>query len=247
MRLSLIACLHLMLACTLAAAEVRIAGSSTVANTLILPQREAIEAAADVRLMVSSSGSKKGLLDLAAGDADLAMISAPLASVVAKILAERADAIDAVGLVAHPLGSTAVVFVVHPDNPVHAITTDQLRGVLSGAISSWAALGGPERPIVVVAERSGGGIRSVVEAELLAPGSTLATPLEVATAPHVVQLVARTPDAIGLSTRVHATDLVIALDVGLELKQPLILVSRGEPDAVATKVIAAALAAAGGD
>ncbi len=45
----------------------------------------------------------------------------------------------------------SMVIVTHPSNPVEQLTIEQLRGVFSGQITNWRQLGGPNRPINVVA------------------------------------------------------------------------------------------------
>ncbi|MEM7718515.1 MAG: phosphate ABC transporter substrate-binding/OmpA family protein [Pseudomonadota bacterium] len=45
----------------------------------------------------------------------------------------------------------SMVIVTHPSNEVGELTVDQLRGVFSGQIRNWRQLGGPDRPINVIA------------------------------------------------------------------------------------------------
>ncbi len=53
-----------------------------------------------------------------------------------------------------PVAWDALVAIVHPSNPVSDITRGQLRDVLTGKISHWQELGGPDGPIQVF-ERQG--------------------------------------------------------------------------------------------
>lgn len=68
----------------------------------------------------------------------------------------------------------ALVPVVAASNPVQGITTPQLAQVLSGEISNWSELGGPDAPITVhvVSERSGLG-QATVDRLLSPVGATL--------------------------------------------------------------------------
>ena len=43
--------------------------------------------------------------------------------------------------------------VVHPDSPLHEMDTDTLAAVVAGEITSWKALGGPDRPLRLVRGR----------------------------------------------------------------------------------------------
>lgn len=53
-----------------------------------------------------------------------------------------------------PVAWDALVITVHPSNPVKDITMEQIRGVYSGKITNWKALGGKDLPLVAV-ERVG--------------------------------------------------------------------------------------------
>ena len=57
-----------------------------------------------------------------------------------------------------------LAIVVHPSNPIKSITTEQLRGVLSGKITNWKDLGDPfSKPIQLINDSSGNGTRTALE------------------------------------------------------------------------------------
>lgn len=47
----------------------------------------------------------------------------------------------------------SMVVVTHSSNPVESLTTEQLRGIFSGQITNWSEIGGPDRPITVIAHQ----------------------------------------------------------------------------------------------
>ncbi len=51
------------------------------------------------------------------------------------------------GLVATLIGHDVIAAIVAADNPVGAISMDQLRGIFSGRIRNWSELGGPDLAI----------------------------------------------------------------------------------------------------
>lgn len=53
------------------------------------------------------------------------------------------------GLSTHALAMDALVVLVAPDNPTPEISTVELAGVLSGAVTNWAQVGGPDMPVVL--------------------------------------------------------------------------------------------------
>lgn len=80
--ISLVAGLH---AGGASAEPILLNGSTTVMNMLIAPNQAGIEAATGQQIVVTGNGSQRGLADLIAGKAQIAMISAPLELEVKKI------------------------------------------------------------------------------------------------------------------------------------------------------------------
>lgn len=46
-----------------------------------------------------------------------------------------------------PIAQDGLAIVLHPDNPLHALTAEQLRRVYRGFITNWHELGGADQPI----------------------------------------------------------------------------------------------------
>jgi len=107
-------------------------------------------------ISIRPTGSSDAFRDLARGACDIGMSSRPISGT------EQGDLMAACGNLLDPeaqfaLGLDGLAIVVSPDNPLEKITVDELRRVFLGEITSYAALGGPDRPIQLHArpERSG--------------------------------------------------------------------------------------------
>src|SRR5712672_1893334 len=99
----------------------RIQGSIAFANQLLVPYQDRIEHVTGHQLSVVQSKASLGLLALFNGEADLAMVAAPLNEAVALLRETRPE------LPFHRLRSflvlqSRVAFPVNPDNPVHSVT-----------------------------------------------------------------------------------------------------------------------------
>lgn len=226
------------------AATIAIHGSTTVAGAVFTPHKVDIERASGATLDIVANGSGRGLADLVAGKADMAMISAPLEAEVVASNAKTPGALDPSKLVGHQIGAANVAFVVHPSNPVTALTLAQIAGILSGKITKWSEVGGADQPIVVVAAMRGDGVRSVVESRLLNGASLLPQTRQLPNAPQIVHVVAQLPAAFGITAAGAVTDGVHAVKTDAVIGQPLLLVTLGQATDDATKVIAAAKAVA---
>lgn len=66
-----------------------------------------------------------------------------------------------------PVARDAIVVVVHPDNPIDALTMDQLGSIFTGEYKSWSQVGGPDRPILVLSRESSSGTFQFFQEEVL--------------------------------------------------------------------------------
>ena len=73
--------------------------------------------------------------------------------------------------------------------------------MLTGEISNWRQLGGPDLPIRIVAVREGGGVLASVEATLLGGAHISARDvIRVQVGTQIVKVVAQEPGAFGITS-----------------------------------------------
>jgi len=215
-------------------------GSTTVSDAVMIPKKRRIERASGVDYEIVANGSARGLLAVAEGRAPLGMISADLDVQIAKVSQEFSGRLAGKDLRAHRLGVTEVAFAVHPSNPVTELPLSQITAILEGRIRNWREVGGPDAPIIVIAETKGGGIRSMVETELLETGAIGAILREVPAAPQANLIAAQLPQALAITSKHSVKGDVRVLQTDRTLTQPLMLVTLGKPSGKAAKIIEAA-------
>jgi phosphate transport system substrate-binding protein len=222
-----------------AQSPVQISGSTTVNLNVFQPFQAQIETASGVKLKVIANSSSHGLEDLIAGRVDVAMLSSPLTAVAGKINQKQPGAVDTSTLKEFKIGESRVAFVVHPTNPVKSVTLSQLKEILAGNIMNWKEVGGADAIIVVVAEASGGGIRFTVEEKLLGGMAVTQQVRHVTNGPQVPLIVKQLPGAIGCASAHHDLAGVVVLQTEEVITQPLILVTKVNPNGLITKVVEA--------
>ena len=215
-------------------------GSTTVMNEVVIPKKAQIEAASGRQLVVVGNGSQRGLADLIADKANIAMISAPLDEEVKKINEKQPGAIDPASLTAHPIGESRVAFVVHPSNPVRFLSNVSLGGILAGRFTNWKEVGGPDQAIIVVAAQSGDGVRTTVEGRLLKGGDLTKDARTLTNATQIVKVISQLPGGIGLTAAVSLDASVAELKGDAVIAQPLFLVTKGNVSPDIRRVIEAA-------
>jgi len=99
-----------------------------------------------LRIKVLGGGTKRGIEEVASGDIDLGMASRDLRG------EERARFPD---LRLHTIGYDGLTLIVNRDNPVEAVSSEQVRQVYTGGIRNWKDLGGPDLPIRLMASEPG--------------------------------------------------------------------------------------------
>jgi phosphate transport system substrate-binding protein len=100
-----------------------------------------------VRVDVQSGGSARGIADARSGLADIGMVSRALKP-------EEGD------LQSFAIARDGIGIIVHRNNPVPALSDDQVVGIYLGRIGDWSEVGGKGGPITVVNKAEG---RSTLE------------------------------------------------------------------------------------
>jgi len=173
--------------------ELRVRGSDTM---LILNRRLAeavMRATPRVTVRVVGGGTAAGVEALAAGEADVAAVSRPLLADEVAVIYERFAALG----VRHLVAQDALSVFVSSANPVRALTLDQLRGLFSGSITSWAEVGGDEVEVVAIVRSPTSGTHRFFRDHVLkgAPYAAGARTLPVTT--DILEAVRSDPRAIG--------------------------------------------------
>ena len=222
------------------AGNVVLQGSTTFATGVAQPFAGAVEVQTGHHLEIIPNKSSLGLLGLLEHKAELAMISTTLEREVEILL--RSDAsLPFERLKAFEISRTRAALVIHPDNPVRKARLQDVAKILTGEISDWKQLGGPDLPIRVVAVREGGGVLASVEARLLgAAHITAPDAIRVQVGTQIVKVVAQERGAIGITQlAIVKSSSPVELVTDEPIEQILSLVSLDVPSPAATATIEA--------
>jgi phosphate transport system substrate-binding protein len=106
---------------------------------------------AEADITVQGGGSAVGVQSALSGAAQIGM---------ADLVTLPPEAKD---LVAVAVARDGIALVINPKNPVTDLSTDRIRDVFNGKITSWKDLGGEDHAITVVSREAGSGTRSSFE------------------------------------------------------------------------------------
>lgn len=140
---------------SMAAETLQINGSTTVG-----PIGDAFAEAfkGQASMTVSKTGSGDGAAALVEGRCDVAMMSRFM-----KEAEFKKAVVNNVFPVAHAIAMDGVCVVVHPSNPVAALTSAQIRDIYTGKITHWKEVGGPDKAIVIISRDTSSGTYETFE------------------------------------------------------------------------------------
>ncbi len=173
-------------------------GSDTIVNLALAWAETYGQLHPEVQVAVTGGGSGTGIAALINGTADMANASREIKD------DERAQA-EANGIepVEHVVAGDAIAIVVHPSNPVEALSIPQISDIYSGKITNWREVGGEDRPIVLLSRESNSGTHVYFLEEVLRGGreddDTLFSPdtLLMPSSEGISAEVRQNPNAIG--------------------------------------------------
>lgn len=202
---------------------------STSMEKVIGALGEAFQNDTGIRFTYNPTGSGSGIKAVEEGRCDIGLSSRALT-----------EAEEAAGLVGTTLAYDGIAVIVSPDNPVSALTLDEIAGIFTGEIRDWAELGAGAGEIVVIGREAGSGTRDGFEG-VTGTEDACRYRQELTSTGDVITAVAQNPAAIGYASLAAVKDSVKCVSVnGTEateanivsgeyaLQRPFILVTRAD-------------------
>ena len=115
---------------------------------------------------------------------------------------------------AWPVGQDGIAVIVNSHNPVTALSSQQLRNIYLGHVSSWDEVGGEAEDMIILSREDGSGTRAEFEKLLMGERLTTQSAQIAPSSDAMVNSVASLPGAIGYVSMgyVNATVQPIAID-----------------------------------
>lgn len=199
-------------------------GSDTMVNLALAWAQAYAPVRPGVQIAVTGGGSGTGIAALINGTVDMANASRQIKP------EERQRALDSgVEPVEHVAAGDAIAIVVHPSNPIEALTIAQLSDIYSGKITNWQEVGGEDRPIVLLSRESNSGTHVFFLENVVRRGEaddhTLFSPdtLLMPSSEGITAEVRENPNAIGYDGLGYVTPEQKVVAVAVEAGAPYVL------------------------
>ena len=185
---------------------------------------QAAESSRILRGEIKAHGSAAAFADLLGGKTDIALASRPATAAEAKAFAAAR-----MGNIVRPgnenvVSLDGITFIVHHANPVRTLSASQLRDLMSGAVTRWSDVGGPDLPVSVYAHDDKSGTYEMIQQRLFGrAGAVAKTARLLESSEDLADAVASDPAAIGfvgIASVRNAKPVAIASDCGLPAAEP---------------------------
>ncbi len=197
-----------LLAATPAQSGVVIKGSDTC---LPISQKTAeayLKEHKQASITVIGGGTGVGIAALIDGTCDIAQASRDIKSKETRQAKQKG-----VSPVETVIALDALTVIVHPSNPVKALTIEQLGNIFTGAVTNWKDVGGPDKRIVVYSRESSSGTYAFFREHVLGGKEFSSGALLAPATGAIVQSVSQTEGAIGYIGMAYMTRGVSAVPV----------------------------------
>ena len=166
---------------------IAIAGGTAHIQVMKTCARNIMQSNKNIRITVAGGGSGIGAQKVGEGLVDIGNTGRALSA------KEKAK----YTLVSHPFAVDGVSTVLHKDNPVNALTSQQVRDIFAGTITNWKEVGGQDASIHLYVRDEASGTRAVYWKKLLKKGQVRADANVVPSNGAMKTAVSRDPSGIG--------------------------------------------------
>ena len=220
---------------------ISIAGSTTVLPVAQAAAEEYMNQHSNADIQVSGGGSGVGATSVIGGTADIGMLSRDL----------KASEKEGNTLKEFVVGKDGIALVGHPSNTVSDLSLEQVKAIYQGTITNWNEVGGADSEIVLIGRDSSSGTREFFTEFVLNKEDAAKEMQELNSNGAVAQAVSITPGAIGYVSLEYVDDSLKAFSIGgvaptvdnvisgiYEINRPLLMVTNGEPEGLASDYLA---------
>lgn len=173
-------------------------GGQATMSAFFLPAQDTFKKDTGITVEIRTSSTVQGILDVNAGDCDISGGTTPLTK-VKENAAIRGKGVNLSLFMEHSLGNMAILAFTHIQNPVKALSRDQLKGIFTGKITNWKAVGGEDREIIVVWGNTPGQ-NTIFRNAIMDNEPVIENHVDVANYREIRQTVASMPGAIGINS-----------------------------------------------
>ncbi len=157
----------------------------------------------DVQIQVNGGGSGTGISALINGTTDICTASRPMKDAEKLKLRDR---FGSTGVEVRTAKDGLTIFL-NSENPVKELSFEQIRGIYTGKIKNWSAVGGPDKDIILYGRENSSGTYAFLKETVLMNDDYANNMQALPGTAAVVNAVKRDPAGIGFGGAGYAKDV----------------------------------------
>lgn len=218
------------------AEEVKVGAGAAPTENIFNKIKEPMATAIGVQLTIISSGPVQALKDLDSGTVDAAAGGVTFPDWMAMMEKEKYAIPDKSIYKNRVIGKDIVKVLTNKDVTVTTLSKEQLADLFTGKTKNWSAVGGPDKPVVIIVGSKIPGTQSVFQKQVMMGQAYSKDAVEGTTADDLKTKVAATSGAISLGTMAQV-DATINAPAIPEVGRPITLITKGAPSAGVQKML----------
>jgi phosphate transport system substrate-binding protein len=188
-----------------------------------------------LKMVLIPEGADAVIIDLDKGKVDAAAGALNFKDWMAMVEKKGYQIPDKNAFKSRVIGKDMIRVVAHKGVTAPELSKDQLKGIFTGKIANWKAVGGPDQAIVVIWGAKIPGTYRVFQ-KLMMDGAAYAKTQEGTNAADVKEKVKTVPGAVAVLPGNMVDDTVAAPKMP-EVGRPITLVTKGEPNPEVLKML----------
>lgn len=215
---------------------IKVCGGQASLSAFFVPAEHSFKKDTGISLEIKTSSTAQGILDVHAGACDISGGTTPLTK-VKESAAIKGKGVDLSTFKEHSLGNMAILAFTNNQNPVKELSKEQLKGIFTGKITNWKAVGGEDRDIIVVWGNTPGQ-NAIFRSVIMDNEPVMENHVKVPDYKEIRQSVSSMPGAIGINGEGFKSSAIRTPKIPM-VSEAAYAYTKGEPSVKAAKLLKA--------
>jgi phosphate transport system substrate-binding protein len=210
------------------AEEIKISAGGAPADSIIKPITPYFEKATGHKINLIFGGATISFKVFDRGDSEVTFAGSSFDDLLVSLKKEGYEVKDKSVYIVESIGKSQIYVAINKDNPVQALTKEQIKGIFTGKIQNWKEVGGNDEPIMPIISTQNPATMGAFKKLVLDGQDYVKDNLDVATFPEMTNTIASNPNAIGFGPYSLGSE-GNKLPKIPEISRPVVAITKGAP------------------
>jgi phosphate transport system substrate-binding protein len=213
---------------TCLAEEIKISAGGAPAESIIKPITAPYEKATGDKINLIFGGATISFKVFDRGDSEVVFAGASIDDLIISLKKEGYEVKDKSIYKIEIVGKSQIYIAINKDNPVKALTKEQIKGIYTGKIQNWKEVGGNDEPIMPIISTQNPATMGAFKKMALDGQEFLKDNLDIPTYTEITNTIASNANAIGFGPYSIGSEGNKLPQIP-EFVRPVIAVTKGTP------------------